>query len=136
MISSLTYAGIWLSLSFEHALSFLTNFGAACQPKSGFFGFPTWYKYLEGENTGMNCVPKLTGLNDIWLIVLAIIEILIRIAAVAAIVYVLYGGVKFITARGNPDKIAGARTTVIDALIGLLIAVAAIAVINYVGRQF
>ncbi len=106
-------------------------FGASCSGGS-FLGLPTWYKYLEGEGSKENCSPKLTGLDDIWLIVLAIIEILLRIAIIVAIVYVVLGGIKMITSRANPDKIQQARNTVQDALIGLVIAIVATAVVSFI----
>ena len=135
MISSLTYAAVNLSIYIENLLLSLSNFGATCTPKESFLGMPTWYKYLDGEGSGMDCIPKLSQLNDVWLIVLAIVEILLRIAALAAVIYVLYGGIKFVTSRGNPDKTASARLAVQDALIGVVIAVAAIAMINFVRRS-
>ena len=103
---------------------------AAC---GDFFGFPTWYKYLEG---GDKCSPRLEHINDIWLIGLAVLEILLRVAIIAAIIYVLIGGFKFITSRANPDKTAAAKNTVVDALVGLVIAVAATAVVSFVATRF
>lgn len=111
-------------------------FGATGTCKGGdFFGFPTWYKYLDGTGTGADCNPVITSINDIWLIVLAIIEILIRLAAIAAIVYIVYGGIRLTASRGNPDKIASARTAIIDAIVGLLIAIIAIALVNFIGNS-
>jgi len=112
------------------------NFAAACQPAQDFAGFPTWYKYLEGQGSTLDCAPVVGGLTDIWLIVLAIVELLIRIAVLAAILYVVIGGIKFMLARGNPDKIAEARGTTINALVGLVIAVVAVAAINFIGGSF
>lgn len=141
MIGPLTFGALWLSLTLRDIFLPLTVFaqtGGSCKVKEGtFFGLPTWYKYLEGQKEeGGGCVPKITELNDVWAIVLAIVEILLRIAAIAAVVYVLYGGIRFITAQGNSEKITAARTAVQDALIGLLIAVVAIAVVSFIGNQF
>lgn len=119
-------------------------FGAnnPCPGGGSFFGFPKWYKYLDSQTSTVDgravCSPTLNGLNDIWLIVLAIIEILLRIAIMVAIAFVLVGGFKFITSRGeaNPDKVGQARKTVIDALIGVAIAVTAIAVVSFLARSF
>ncbi len=109
----------------------LTNFAAACD--KSFFGFPTWYKYLDGADT---CEPKLTQLNDVWLIALAVTEILLRLAILIAIAYVLIGGQKYITSRGNPDKMSSAKNTVTDGLTGVVIAIAAIAVVSYIAGRF
>lgn len=102
---------------------------------NSFFGFPYWYKYLESASS-KTCSPTLTSINDIWLILLAVIEILLRIAIIAAIAYVMIGGFKFITSRAEPEKTANAKNTVIDALTGLIIAVVATAVVTFVAGRF
>lgn len=110
----------------------------SCDLKGGgFFGFPTWYKYLKGytEDAANNCAPRIDGINDVWLIGLAILEILIRFAALAAIVFVVYGSFRLIYSRGNPEKINEARNTIVDALVGLIISVVAIVVIMYLGKR-
>lgn len=117
---------------------YLELFAVKCNG-SGFLGFPTWYKYLENAapaNKPNQCSPELRGLNDIWLIALAVSEILLRVAIIVAIVYVLIGGFKYITSRANPDKTNSAKNTVIDALIGLVLALVATAVISFIAGRF
>lgn len=114
--------------------------GDPCRPKESFFGLPTWYKYLKanrvkGSNNEQVCSPALNNINDIWLILLAGIEILLRIAILIAIFFVLYGGIKYINSRGNADKVSSAKNTVVDAIIGLIIAIVATSLINFIGRQ-
>lgn len=106
-------------------------FAASCQ--GNFFGLPVWYKYLSGADT---CQPEITHINDIWLVLLAVIELLIRIAIAVAIIYVLIGGFKYITSRGMPDKTATAKNTIIDGLVGLVIAIVATTVIGFVASRF
>lgn len=112
----------------------LSNFGAAAGCKSPFFGFPTWYEYLPARPP--DCAPRLTGLNDIWLIALAVTSILLRIAILAAIGFVLYAGIKYAASRGNADKTAAAKNTLFDALTGLAIAMVAAAVVGFVAGRF
>lgn len=114
----------------------LSGFGATPCGGGDFLGLPKWYKYLGSEGTGMDCVPRIAGLGDIWLIVLAVIEMLLRLAALTAIVFMVYGGIRLITARGNPEKISSARTAIQDSIIGLVIAIAAIAIVSYIAGRF
>ncbi len=117
-------------------ISLLTNFSAACSG-GGFFGFPTWYKYLEGVTDKYGqCTPQIQGIADVWLIVAAIIDMLLRIAALAAIGFVVFGGIQYITSQGEPDKTARARSTIINSLIGLVIAVTATAIVTFVAGRF
>lgn len=112
--------------------------GDPCNVGGGFFfGFPKWYRYLDGvEEKSGACAVQLNGINDIWLIGLAIIEILLRVAIFAAVTYVLIGGFKYITSRANPDKTSSAKNTVVDGLIGLVIAIVATAVVSFVAGRF
>ena len=118
---------------------YFQTFAASCSGGS-FFGFPTWYKYLTGANSTVDgatvCTAQITGINDIWLIGLALIEILLRVAILATIAYVMFGGFKYVTARGNSDKLENARTSIIDALTGLAIAIVASAVVSFIAGRF
>lgn len=112
-------------------------FAGICQGvHSSFLGFPTWYAYLPKDNVNGQCTPKLESLSDIWLIVAAVIGILLRVAAVMAVMFVIYGGFQFVTSQGNPDSTTKARTTIINALIGLLLAVSAAAIVQFVAGRF
>lgn len=123
--------------------SLLSNFAASCSG-GGFFGFPTWYKYLDGitsKTTGPSgsevtiCTPQILALGDIWLIVAAVIEILVRLAALIALGYVIWGGIKYVVSRGEPNNISQAKQIIIDGIIGLVIAIGATALINFAARS-
>lgn len=110
----------------------LTHFAAGC--KSGFFGFPHWYEYLTLDPKTCQ-VSKFTVPNDLIMVALAIIDILIHIAGLVAIVYVVIGGVQYVTSQGSPDATAKAQSTVLNALIGLALAVTAIAFVSFIGNK-
>lgn len=115
-------------------IDLISRFGATCTG-GDFMGFPKWYKYLGGQGSGAECAPVLTHINDVWLILLAVVEILLRVAAIAAIIFIVYAGIRYITARGNSDKITSARIAIQDALIGLVITIMAIALVSYIGTR-
>lgn len=105
-----------------------------------FFGFPPWYKYLrtnvDAAGNPIDCGPVIEGINDLWFIALAVVEILLRVAVLVAIGYVLFGGFKYVTARGQAEKLNSAKLTVYDALTGLVIAIVAIAIVSYLASRF
>jgi hypothetical protein len=119
--------------AFLHFASTTCSFGGS----SNFLGFPKWYEYLTGviDPTTGKCAPQLGSLSNIWLVVAALIEILLRVAALAAVVMVIYGSVNYISSQGEPDKTASAQSTIINALVGLLLAVMAAAFINFIARS-
>ena len=137
----MNYGYVYLSNLLSNVAQAASGGSSSCAINQGgsFFEFPKWYKYLQGQDDGNGgCSPALHGLSDIWLIVFAIIEILLRVAILLAIVYVLIGGVSFITSRGdgNSGKINKARNTIVDALVGLLIAIAASAAVSFIAGRF
>jgi ABC-type Fe3+ transport system permease subunit len=105
---------------------------AHCSGSPLFDILPSWYEFLPKTTsiTGQ-CQPSLGSIADVWLIVAAIIEILLRVAALAAVVFVIYGGVMFSTSQGSPEQTSKARTTIINALIGLLLAVSASLLVGF-----
>ncbi len=110
-------------------------FAQACT--SSFFGLPAWYKYLDPQpGSDTRCVPIVNGLNDIWLIGLAVIELLIRAALYIGIAYVIYAGIKYSESRGNVEKATAAKNTLIDAMTGVVIAMIAVALISFAGGRF
>ena len=117
---------------FTHAI---TLFAASCTG-GGFLGFPTWYAYLPGTTGPDNiCSPQLTNINDIWLIAAAFIEILLRVAGLVALAFVIFGGFTFMTSQGDPGKAAQGRTTILNALAGLVVAVMAAVVVGFIAKS-
>lgn len=115
-------------------LIFVTYFAANPCIKT-FFGIPPWYKYLKVQENNQ-CAPEIEHINQIWLIGIALLEIMMRVAVFAAIAFVVYGGIKYSASRGNAEKVENAKSTLIDALTGLVIAIVATAVVSFIGRQF
>ncbi len=114
----------------------------SCKNNTSIFGLPTWYEFLPmrqetipgdmGFNT--SCVPVVNNIADIWLVVAAIIEILLRVAGIAAVVMIIYAGVKYTTSMGTPDVTAQALNTIIYSLVGLLIAISAAFLVTFIAK--
>lgn len=104
---------------------------AACGGGS-FLGFPHWYKYLPCNGD----VPGITNINDVWLIVAAIVEILLRVAGLAAIILVIYGGFQYMTSQGEPAETTKAKNTILNAIVGLAISILAASIISFVAGRF
>lgn len=113
---------------------FLVQFAASC-PTKGIKILPSWYKYIEGEQVGKTCELKFQFPDDIGAILLAMVEILLRLGAIVAVGFVIYGGFMYMTSQGEPDKAAAARTTILNALIGLVLAILATAIVSFIGGQ-
>lgn len=114
---------------------------SGCNKSGSFLGLPPWYEYLDvGPKNGDPCAiigPEKDGKFDWALgggrIGLAVVEILLRLAAVVAVGFVIYGGIRYILSQGEPDNTRKARGTVLNAIIGLVVTILATAAVNFVG---
>lgn len=104
------------------------HFAAACTKTSTSIIFPTWYEYLSCTNSQ----PQLTNINDVWLIVAAVIEILLRVAALVAVGIIIYAGIQYSTSQGNPETTGKALNTLISAAAGLAICILAAVIVTFI----
>lgn len=96
-------------------------------------GLPTWYKYLDCDTEGD---PQLDSLNDIWGIGWGVVEIILFVAAVSAVFFIIYGGIQYTISQASPDKLTTARRSIIYGIAGLVIAIIARVVIQFVLEFF
>jgi len=71
------------------------------------------------------------SLTDIRAIIRGIIQLIFLVAGIIAFLFLLLGGIKWITAGGDKGKVEEARNQIVQALIGLLIVVAAFALMLF-----
>lgn len=106
--------------------------------KPTLLGIPSWYSYLDLK---YNSITKTCDIQNFVVpgsflnIGLAILDMALHVAALVAVGFVIYGGIQMITSRGEPDKTASARTTVINALVGLVITLIAVDFVGFLGTK-
>lgn len=118
----------------------LTQFGAPCAA-TPVLTFSPWYKGLEctkEERTDGRKYdqPQITKLNDIWKIALNVVEWLVGLAAYAAVVFIIWGGFKYMKSRGDPGQLVEAKNTITQAVIGLGVALTSTAIVLFVQSLF
>lgn len=121
-----------------------TASSGGCSNDVRFLGLPAWYKYLplieEDGNCNIALEKNADGDTD-WqkaaiAILFALIDIATVIAGLVAVIFVIVGGFTFITSSGQPEKAKNARNTILNALIGVVIAIVAGIIVNIVGKTF
>lgn len=124
--------------------SFMSVFFSPAQPvyadhcgTRSALGIHSWDVYLESRKQHENdCAITGFQLSDIWLIVLALIDIAIRIAAYVAAGYIIWGGVKLLMSQGNPDNIQKGKSIITNAIIGLVLSLTATTLVTFVAGAF
>lgn len=101
-----------------------------------FLGLPTWYKYLDkAVDSAGDCSIQFELATDASKILLAVFEIILRIGGIVAVGFIIYGGFQYIISQGEPERTKGAKSTILNAVIGLAIAISATAIVNLIGRN-
>ena len=62
----------------------------------------------------------------------AIVQYLMTFLAIIAVIIILWGGFQWLTAGGNEDRVGSAKKTIIAGVIGLIIIIAAYAIVTLV----
>ncbi len=61
-----------------------------------------------------------------------IVNTLIFAAGIIAVIFIIVGGVRYITSQGDEKGVEGAKNTILYAVIGLVVVVLAFAIVNFV----
>ena len=81
----------------------------------------------------INLAPVNTGtptdLNDVFK---TIINVLLFIIGAVSVIMLIYGGIRYTTSGGNANSVTAAKNTIMYAIIGLVIAIFAFAIVNFV----
>lgn len=107
-----------------------------CDPEgknsSNFLNFPTWYRGLSCDSSGIlslrNNSPGIIALT----VGLNAIDIMLRLIAMVAIVFLVWGGIQYMLSSGDSAKSAKAQKTVTGAIVGLMIAIVSVSIVTFV----
>lgn len=64
-----------------------------------------------------------------------VLQIVIGIVAALSLLFIVIGGLRYVLSDGDPQNASKAKSTIIYSLVGLLIAIAAQAIVSFVLRE-
>ncbi len=117
MIQHRAAIGIGLTLAASFAMT-----GIASAATVGDFGLG------YGSSTGL-------GNTDVRTTIASIINVALSLLGIIALVIILVGGFKWMTAGGNEEKVGEARKLIFSGIIGLAIILSAFAIASFVLNQ-
>ncbi len=95
-------------------------------------GWPS-LAWAQIQNIPANfCGLGLPCRGDIFSYVVWIVNVLLSFVAVAAVIVIIYAGVKYITAFGDETAAKEAKNVILYAVIGLLVIGLSAAIVNFV----
>jgi hypothetical protein len=84
---------------------------------------------MIGDKTGLS---KQKDYDDITKIASKVVSLVLSLIAIIFFAVMMYGGLRWLTAQGEDDKIQKAQVAIKAGIIGLVIAVSSYAISNYV----
>lgn len=128
-------------LTFSTAAFAQAGGGSTCTLSQSKYGIPTWYKYLEGRPSPLDgdCILvgnfKIEKVSSLLGIGVAVAEILLFFAGIIAVGFIIYGGFRYMISQGEPENTKIAKDSVLNAVIGLIIAILASGIVRFIGSN-
>lgn len=91
------------------------------------------YKGCEGQSDSAVCKEKNDSVNPA---IQAIIGLLIFAIGAISVIMIIVGGIRYVVSNGDASKIKTAKDTIFYAVVGLIVALLAYAIVNFVVNQF
>ena len=76
--------------------------------------------------------PETCEGNDLNTIIQMIVNAIIFIIGIVAVVMIILGGISYATSQGDPSKVKKGKDTILYGIIGLVVALLAYAIVNFV----
>jgi len=85
---------------------------------------------------GVECSAGTGSGSDLITNIRVITNTLIMVVGIASVVMLIIGGFRYVLSQGNEKAVTGAKDNIVYAIIGLIVALIAFAVVNFVLGQF
>ena len=108
------------------------NAGVANAAKYYCPGTQTAVPDLSQCTTGDNAINSESNSQDLISVVNTIINVIIGVIGFVAVIVIILGGVSYTTSAGDPGKVKKAKDTIMYGIVGLVIALLAFAIVNFV----
>ncbi|MEO5499574.1 MAG: hypothetical protein ABIR46_03680, partial [Candidatus Saccharimonadales bacterium] len=93
-----------------------------CQAQGGVDG-------IGGKSAGNSAA-------DFNILINRIINLLLFLIGAIAVIMIIIGGIRYTTSGGDSSQTKGARDTILYSVVGLVIAIMAFAIVNFVMSRF
>jgi hypothetical protein len=69
-------------------------------------------------------------------LVSSIVNVLLFAIGIISVIMIIVGGLRYVTSNGDASQVTAAKNTILYAVIGLVVALLAFAIVNFVVSQF
>lgn len=87
-------------------------------------------------NKGVNATGTKEDGKSMDNVVKTVINVMLYIIGALAVIMLVFGGIRYVTSGGNSTQVTAAKNTILYAVVGLIIAIFAYAIVNFVIDSF
>lgn len=87
-------------------------------------------------NQGLNSTGGSGGQSDIRAVFKTVANVLLFIVGAVAVIMLIIGGLRYVVSQGDSSQVQSAKNTILYSVIGLLVAIFAFAIVNFVISSF
>ncbi len=74
--------------------------------------------------------------NDLKNFIKTIVDVLLFLLGAIAVIMIIIGGIRYTTSNGDSSQVTSAKNTILYAVVGLVVAILAYAIVNFVITSF
>ena len=116
----------------KKTLALATGIAASALPFTQAFAQGEAINVCPPDDQFYKLCQTLNGTGKIGPIIGFVVNVLFTVAIIIALVFLIWGGLKWVLSGGDKSKVQAARETIIAALIGLVVTFAAYFLLNIV----
>lgn len=89
----------------------------------------------SGANLGTSCTLP-AGQKTVPQTIANVVNILIFVIGAVSVIFIVIGGIKYVISNGDQAQVTSAKNTIMYAIVGLVVAIAAYGIVAFVITQF
>lgn len=135
MIKRMIIAGVFMLTGAASSATVLadTSYAQDGSAKCGrILTFKPWYEGLVDSSCEIDGGKFDSQFKWIWTVILNLVDDMFQLAGYMAVGFVMYGGFLLMTSDGDPGKAARARKTIINAAVGIAVAILSVGLVNLI----
>ena len=86
--------------------------------------------------SGADCAKSDSQKKNIGVVIKDITNVLLFIIGAVAVIMIIVGGLRYVTSNGDSNQVTAAKNTILYGVIGVIIALLAYAIVNFVISSF
>jgi hypothetical protein len=91
---------------------------------------------LNSVNIKANQIGVPTSTGDIATGIANVIKLMMTVVGMLSLVFLIVGGLRYVISTGDSKRVSQARETILYAVVGIIVSIAAYAIVSFVAKSF